>query len=87
MLWSSACSLKRTGKLRSTSSGLGRITGEIQRSSGAPPRVATHQSSTTNATLPTPIRRRVMRGGERRSASSGRFAASAIYFAGAASAG
>ena len=57
MLCTSARSLNSAGKLRMTSAGLGRITGEISRVSGAAPEVASHQSSTTSAEPPAPTSR------------------------------
>src|SRR5262249_22502026 len=76
-----------TGKLLITSIGLGRMTGEIHRSSEPRPDVAIHHTSTMTPTAPTPTRRRVMRGGDSRSVKSERFGGPGIYLAGAASAG
>src|SRR5437867_1004707 len=57
MLSSSARSLHRVGKLRSTSPGLGRTTGEMSRDSGAAPDVNAHQSSKQRPMAPIPTAR------------------------------
>ena len=74
MLWTSARSCSRLGKLCTTSAGLGRMTGEISRSSAPRPVVTSHQRSTTPPIVPTPTRRRVIRDGDSRSAKSDGFA-------------
>ncbi len=87
MLWISARSFSRLGKLRTTSAGLGRITGEIRRLSAVAPRVASHQSSTTAAMPPTPTSRRITGGGASRSARGDGLDSGGIYFGADASAG
>ncbi len=79
MLSMSARSLSRLGKLRMTSPGLGRMTGEMNRSSEPMPEVANHHTATISATAPTPTRRRVIGGGGRRSANSERCDGPVIY--------
>ena len=49
-------SFQETWKLRTTSTGDGKITGEISRVSGVGPRVASHQRARTSATVTTPSR-------------------------------
>src|SRR5207249_2762208 len=56
--------------LFTTSSGLGRMIGEMNRSSDPRPEVASHQSSTMTPIAPTPMTRRVIGGGESRSVRS-----------------
>src|SRR4029453_14603504 len=68
MLWRSARSYNRVGKLRITSAGLGRITGEMSRLSALAPSVANHHTKTTTPTAAAPTSWRVTLGGGTRSA-------------------
>ena len=64
------------------------MTGDISRSSGPPPLVTIHQTSSTNPIAPTPTRRRVIGGGENRSVRSEGVDSRGIYLeAAVASAG
>ena len=88
MLCRSARSFSRVGRLRITSAGLGRMTGETSRSSGDAPIVASHQTSSTAPIAPAPTSRRVSGGGENRSVRSGGCDSAGIYLGAAvASAG
>src|SRR5215469_13163911 len=79
MLSSRSRSFHNGPKLLATSTGEGRITGEIKRCSGAPPKVARNQSMKTSPTAQIPTSKRVRGSGATRSSRSpgafaGRFA-------------
>src|SRR5262249_8893095 len=86
---SSPRSVHRLGKLLTTSPGLGRMIGEMKRSSEPSPLVASHHARISRPTAAAPTRWRVTRGGASRRGKRGRFAGSGgSYFgAEAASAG
>src|SRR5204862_4098442 len=81
MLSTSARSFNRLGKLLITSAGLGRMTGDISRSSGRPPLVTIHQTNSTTPIAPAPTRRRVIGDGVNRSVRIDGFESDGIYLA------
>ena len=56
-------SFHRAGKLRMTSTGLGKITGDTRRCSAVAPLVATNHKASIRTTAPSPIRRPTIGGG------------------------